>query len=144
MPAWVDTKEEEKAWKKAKSIVSDQRSKKEHDFTSKDWGLVTHIAKNILRSSVLSSSTDNGLIFKLAKVDRMLRVRASKSDADSKLPADSKEIIDPLKKVMSLGGQSIAALRKADGSGLSEDEVEELSEALSDVAGMLKNLLNGL
>lgn len=144
MPAWVDTKEEEKAWEKAKGIVSDQRGKSEHEFQSKDWGLVTHIAKNILKSSVLSAATNKGLIYRLAKVDRMLKIRAAKSDKDASLPDDSKVIVEALKGLMSVGGQAIAALRKADSSGLSDEEADSLAEDIGDVAGQIRDLLSSL
>jgi hypothetical protein len=51
MPAWVDTAEEEKAWKTAKEKVREQRDKTEDEFSDRDWGLVTHIAQQILKSS---------------------------------------------------------------------------------------------
>lgn len=44
MPAWV--KNEDK-WEKAKDIVKKQKDKSESDFVDQDWGLVTHIYKNM-------------------------------------------------------------------------------------------------
>jgi uncharacterized protein YjbJ (UPF0337 family) len=141
MPAWVNTKEEKRAWKKAKGIVSEQRGKSEDDFEDRDWGLVTHIAKNILSSSVLSASTNNGLIYRLAKVDHILKVRAKKADVDAHLPDDSKVLVEALKQLMSMGGQTIAALRKAESSGMEMNDAEDLAAEIEDVAGKIKDLL---
>ena len=144
MPSWVDTKEEEKAWEKAKGIVADQRGKSEHEFESKVWGLVTHIAKNILRSSVLSAATNKGLIYRLAKVDRMLKIRASKSEKDARLPDESRLVVEALKGLMSVGGQTIAALRKTSDSVLMESEAESLAEDINDVTNQIRKLLSAL
>jgi len=144
MPAWVDTAEEEKAWKKAKGIVAEQRNKRESEFTDRDWGLVSHIAQNILKSSALSATTDRGLIYRLAKVDRILKARAIKAKGDEDLPEDSKGLVEGLKKVMSFGGQAIAKLRKAESSGMEMEEAKALADELMATATKLEELLNGL
>lgn len=140
---WVDTPKEEKAWKKAKSVVSEQRNKKESDFTDRDWGLVTHIAKNILKSSV-SASVPSDALFHLAKVENLLGTRTkvmAKKKADDKLPSDAKAVVNALKKVMSQGGQSIAALRKAKTTKMDDEDAQELASELEAVADKLKELL---
>lgn len=144
MPGWVDTPEEEAAFKKAKAIVRDQRGKSEDDFSDRDWGLVTHIAQNILQSKVLSASSDTGLIYKLAKVERALEVRAAKKSKDAKLPEDAKLLVGALKKVMSQGGQAIAKLRSVQESGMDESAAKALASELEAVADSLKKLLDGL
>lgn len=144
MPGWVDTPEEKAALKKAKAIVRDQRGKAENKFSDRDWGLVTHIAKNILQSKVLSASSDTGLIYKLAKVERALEVRAAKKSGDDKLPDDAKVLVEALKKVMSQGGQAIAKLRSTKESGLNESDAQALASELNAVADSLKKLLDGL
>ena len=143
MPAWVDTPEEKAAWKKAKGIVREQRNKSEDDFTDRDWGLVTHIAQNILKSKVLSGS-NSGLIFKLAKVERDLLLRAKKKDRDEQLPEESQAVLSALKKVMSVGGQSIAKLRKLSDDRELEVDAQALASELEAVADKLKELLDGL
>ena len=143
MPAWVDTPEEEKAFQKAKKIVREQRGKGEDEFTDRDWGLVTHIAQNILKANVLKAS-DDGIIYRLAKVERALTVRAKKKAGDAKLPEDSKTLVEGLKKVMSFGGQAIAKLRKAESSGMDDESVQALGSELMSMADKLKELLDGL
>jgi hypothetical protein len=44
MPSWVQNDD---VWKKAEKVVSDTRKKKKDAFSDKDWGLVTHIYKNM-------------------------------------------------------------------------------------------------
>lgn len=144
MPGWVKTAEEEKAFKKAKGIVSEQRDKPESKFTDRDWGLVTHIAKNILKSSALSASTDRGLIYRLAKVDSILKARAVKAKGDEDLPEDIKPLVESLKKVMSFGGQTIAKLRKAESSGMETEAAQALADELMATATKLEELLGGL
>lgn len=144
MPNWVDTPEEEKAWKKAKKIVQEQRDKKESEFSSRDWGLVSHIAKNILKSSVLAAATDNGLIYRLAKVDHILRARTVRAKKDDNLPEDAKSVVEALKKVMSFGGQSIAKLRDLKSTGMDDEEAEAFAEELTEIADRLKDMLDGL
>jgi len=144
MPAWVNTTEEEKAWKKAKKTVSAQRGKKEADFDDGDLGLVTNIAKNILRSSLQKQS---GVIYALAKVEHLLDKRAlvqAKQKSDDKLPDDAKSVVNALKKVMGIGGQTIAALRKAKTTKMEDDEAQALADELETIAGKLKKLLEGV
>ena len=144
MPAgWVDTPEEEKAWKKAKGVVAEQRSKKESSFTDRDWGLVTHIAKNILKSS-LSATVPSATLFHLAKVENILGARRkvyAKKEADDKLPEDAKAVVNALKKVMGQGGQAIAALRKAETTKMDAEEAKELASDLESIAAKLKEML---
>jgi hypothetical protein len=146
MPGWVDTPEEEKAWKKAKSVVAKQRSKKESDFTDRDWGLVTHIAKNVLKSS-LSVSVPDETLFHLAKVERILGTRnkvVAKKEADDKLPEDAKAVVNALKKVMGQGGQAIAALRKAETTKMESEAAQALASELESVAAKLKEMLENV
>lgn len=44
MPSWV---KDEKQWGKAKKKVKKIKDKSESEFTDQDWGLVTHIYKNM-------------------------------------------------------------------------------------------------
>lgn len=144
MPAgWVDTPEEEKAWKTAKGIVSEQRSKTESAFSDKDWGLVTHIAKNILKSSI-STRISGDTLFHLAKVETLIGARTkvfAKKKADDKLPEDAKVVVNALKKVMGQGGQAIAALRNAGTTKMEEADAKALASELESIAGKLKDML---
>lgn len=56
MPAWVDTKAEEKAWHRAKEAVSKRRGKPESAFEGRDWALVTKITQDILGRHNATSS----------------------------------------------------------------------------------------
>ncbi len=47
MPAFVKTAADEKRWKRAKKAVRKSTGKRLADFTSRDWGLVTHIYRRI-------------------------------------------------------------------------------------------------
>lgn len=47
MPGFIKTEQDEKKWKKAKKIVKDQKNKNYPEFTDQDWGLTTHIWKNM-------------------------------------------------------------------------------------------------
>ena len=143
MPSWVTTTEEEKAWDKAKEIVSGQRNKSEANFSKRDWGLVSHIAKRIVKSSVLRGSND-GLFYRLAKVDHLLSIRAKKSSDDDNLPEDGRVLVEALKKVMAVGGQSIAALRKAESSGLDQKAAQAFAGELTSIAARLEELLDNL
>jgi hypothetical protein len=140
MPSWVDSMEEEKAWEKAKSIVQDQRKKHESKFSDRDWGLVTHIAQNILKSSVLSSSTSNGIIYRLAKVDRMLRARAAKHKLDASLSAPSRTLVGAVKRFIRLGELSISAAR-SDKLGISKEQADALVHEVMSVTAKLELLL---
>jgi len=44
MPSWV---KDEDMWEKAKKKVKEIKDKKQEEFSSNDWGLVTHIYKNM-------------------------------------------------------------------------------------------------
>ena len=134
MPGWVDTEEEEAAWGKAIAIVEKQRNKDKADFVNKDYGLVTHIAKNILSSS-------ENLQKSLSRVQQILSARKSKQEADESLPDDASAVLCALKKVMSFGGQSIAAIRKAEEVGLEELTAKKLAKDLEDIATRLEELL---
>ena len=148
MPGWVDTPTEEKAWKKAKGIVRSQRKKTEDDFSDRDWGLVTHIAQSILKSSFTfpGRPVDEHMVFALARVEHILEARKKKAkkSQDDDLPEDSKVIVEALKKVMGTGGQSIALLRQADSSGMKMEEAQLLANELTAVAGKLKTLLDSM
>lgn len=149
MPAgWVDTPTEEKAWKKAKGIVRRQRKKAEDAFSDQDWGLVTHIAKNILKSSFVrpSQPIDETMVFALAKVEHILEARRKKAkkSQDDDLPEDNRLLVEALKKVMGTGGQSIALLRKAKSSGMKLEAAEALANEITTVAGKLSKLLESL
>jgi hypothetical protein len=133
---------EEEARKKAIKIVADQRSKSESDFTESDRRLVSHIAKNILQSKVLSGSSD-GLIYRLARVERDILLRAKKRKSDKDLPDDTRAVVEALKKVMSHGGQAIAQLRRTKTSGLDESDAQALASELEEIATKLKDLLDG-
>ena len=108
MPGWVDSPKEEKAWKHAKEIVGRQRKKKEADFTDRDWGLVTHVAQNILKSSVGGGkvTVDEHMVYALARVERILDARRKddKKKKDADLPPDAKALVESLSQVMASAG----------------------------------------
>lgn len=140
MPAWVDTKEEEQAWQKAVKIVEKQRDKSKSEFTDSDYGLVTHIAKNILKSHVMKSADDTVLYY-ISKVSNLMSARNAKKAADDSLEGPTGDIMAALKRVMGSGGQVIAALRKAKGTDMSDDDAMDFAEDLEDIADQLEDLL---
>lgn len=143
MPGWVDTPAEEKAWKKAKAIVSRQRKKSESDFRDKDWALCTHIAKNILKSSMMSASVNDGTVYALANVERILdnRRKRERRERDSLLSASDQTLVTALSQVAALGSQTISALRDNQASGLSAPESDSLASELQAVAAQLRDVL---
>jgi hypothetical protein len=143
MPAWIKNEEDEAAWQSAKKIVSEQRKKKEADFGDRDWGLVTHIAKNMLKGRVSSSYIDTGTIYALSNVERILDNRRKKErrNRDTKLSASDQSLVSALSQVAALGGQTVAALRDQQGSRLSASEAAELTDELQDVANRLRDVL---
>jgi hypothetical protein len=144
MPAWVDTPAEEAAWQKAKGIVARQRKKQEADFGDRDWGLVTHIAKNLLKSSTVSGYyKDEGMVYALSNVERILdtRRKRERKDRDRTLSASDQNLVSALSQVAALGGQSIAVVRGNQQSKLSTKESVELAVELQAVASRLKDLL---
>lgn len=142
MPAWVDTPREERAWRKAKRVVSKQRGKSEDEFTDRDWGLVTHIAKNMLEAS--SSSIDPSTHIALARVEKILdaRKKAARREKDSLLSASDQTLVSALSQVAALGGQTIAAVRDAAASHLSPSESAALTAELQAVAIRLTDILS--
>lgn len=50
MPAFVKTPAQEAKWKRAKDAVKRSRKKEQSDFSSTDWGLVTHIYQGIKKA----------------------------------------------------------------------------------------------
>jgi hypothetical protein len=144
MPAWIDTPAEEAAWQKAKGIVARQRKKKEEDFADKDWGLVTHIAKNLLRAVAVSGSTrDEGTVYALANVERLLDTRRKRErrQRDTALSASDQSLVTALSQVAALGGQTISALRDARESNLSASDNNTLTLELQAVATRLRDVL---
>lgn len=144
MPTWVDTPAEEAAWQKAKGIVARQRKKKEADFSDRDWGLVTHIAKNLLKSSAVSGNyKDEGMVYALSNVERILDTRRKRErrDRDHTLSANDQNLVSALSQVAALGGQAIAVVRDTQQSKLSAQESAELTDELQVVASRLKDLL---
>mgnify|MGYP001597126073 FL=1 len=125
-----------------------QRKKKEDAFNDKDWGLVTHIAQSILKSSFMKPDqpVDEQMVFALARVEHILEARKKKAKKgqDEDLPEDSKAIVEALKKVMGTGGQSIALLRRAKSSGMKMEDAQILANELSAVAGKLAQLLDSV
>lgn len=142
MPGWVDTPEKERAWKKAKHIVSQQREKAEGSFTDRDWGLVTHIAKNILSSSMRDLPPEQ-THFLLAKVEFLLEARRKedKKTKNADLPDDVKELVEALSSVMAVGGQTIAALRGSKKTGVETEEAKALASDLQKMAVTITKLL---
>ena len=57
MPAWINTPAEERQWQRAKQIVRQQRSKKEAEFTDRDWALANHIFHKMSASVVWRSAS---------------------------------------------------------------------------------------
>lgn len=143
MPAWIKNEEDEAAWQSAKKIVSEQRKKKEADFSDRDWGLVTHIAKNMLKGRVSASYIDPGTIYALSNVERILdnRRKKERKTRDTKLSASDQGLISVLSQVAALGGQTIATLRDQQGSRLSASEAADLTDELQDVANRLRDVL---
>ncbi len=143
MPAWVNSPAKEAAWQKAKEIVRKQRGKAEASFEDRDWGLVTHIAKNMLQSSVPHNEETQVLLAKVEVLLERRRIRA-KRDKDSQLPEDVKALVEALSGVMAQGGQTIAALRSSKKTGISEEESAKLAEELRSTAERIKKLLEGV
>lgn len=146
MPAWIDTDAEEAAWRKATRIVKKQRKKNKSEFTDKDWGLVTHIAKGILRSSHSLSGAvplDENTVFALANVERILDSRRKKDrkGRDALLSASDRSLVEALSQVAALGGQTIATLRDNRASKLSASETSDLTSELESVASRLRDVL---
>lgn len=146
MPAWIKTARDEKAWQKAKGIVSKQRDKSEDEFTDRDWGLVTHIAKNLLSKGKTSASypVDDGTLFALARVERILdtRRKENRRDKDSLLSASDQGLVSALSQVAALSGQTISAMRYVQASNLSAPENEALTLELQAVATRLRDILS--
>lgn len=119
MPSWINTPVEEKAWKKAKGIVSRQRKKSEDKFSDRDFGLVAYITKNILKASAAEAATefsvDEGMVFALANVEHLLERRRKKArrQVDASLPADTQDLLKAISQVAALGSESIAVLRSS-------------------------------
>lgn len=141
MPAWVDTPAKEAAWKKAKSIVSEQRNKAQSEFTDKDWGLVTHIAQNMLTSAAVPKDRKTQVL--LARVEILLEARRKrdKKSKDAKLPDDVRNMVQALSMVMAQGGQTIAALRSNQTTGMASEDAQALVEQLRKTANQVKDLL---
>jgi hypothetical protein len=148
MPGSVKTPAQEKAWKRAKEIVSEQRSKGEASFTDKDWGLVNHIYHNMVESSLVAAaqSSAQDVHVLLAQVQYMLTRRRKKVRADKNedLPETAKDLVEALSAVMAVGGQTIAALRKSKGEVVNEKESAALSGELHSLAEKLTKLLDTL
>ena len=142
MPGWVNTPAKEKAWKKAKGIVRKQRNKVEDDFSDKDWGLVTHIAQNMLASTI-DLHKDEATTVLLAQVEYLLEARRKKDKKrkDAGLPDDVRGLVEALSAVMATGGQTIAALRNMKKTGMESEAATSLAEDLRKTAETLKTLL---
>ena len=116
MPAWINSPSKEKAWKKAKKIVSQQRKKPESGFSDRDWGLVTRIAQGILNAGVVMSHHDEGLIIALANVEQVLEKRKQRKSIDASMPPETQDMVLALSSLTSVGSEAISALRYVRGA----------------------------
>lgn len=142
MPAWVNTPAEERQWQRAKQIVRQQRSKKEAEFTDRDWALTNHIFHKMSASVVVEERKRVNVL--LAHVESLIEARKSKKDKNADLPDDVKLLVEALSSVMAYGGQTISALRKEKTTGLSEEETTALAEELENIAESVKSVLDTL
>ena len=142
MPAWVNTPAEERQWQRAKQIVRQQRSKKEAEFTDRDWALTNHIFHKMSASVVVEERKRVNVL--LAHVESLIEARKSKKDKNADLPDDVKLLVEALSSVMAYGGQTISALRKKKTTGLSEEETAALAEELENIAESVKSVLDTL
>lgn len=131
MPAWIKTKKEEAAWDRAKQIVSKQKKKDPNDFADKDWGLVTHIAKKMLKAKV-ADRTD--LLSALANVEQLLEKRKSPK---AKLSASSQVVIDKVEMIHAVTGHFLSEARRKN----SVDVLPQTSASLDEVLGTLLKIL---
>lgn len=144
MPGWVDSPVEEKAWSRAKGIVARQRKKKQSDFNDSDWALTTHIAKNILKSSAISASVDEHVVFALANVERLIDSHRKKDrrSRDSKLSASDQSLVSALSQVAAISGNAIAEVRNNGMSRLSAEDTAQATSELLAVADKLQAILS--
>ena len=142
MPAWINTPAEERQWQRAKQIVRQQRSKKEAEFTDRDWALANHIFHKMSASVVVEERKRVNVL--LAHVESLIEARKSKKDKNADLPDDVKLLVEALSSVMAYGGQTISALRKEKTTGLSEEETAALAEELENIAESVKSVLDTL
>lgn len=147
MPAFVKTPAQEKVWARAKAIVAEQRAKAEKSFTDKDWGLVNHIYQNMVDAGIKRVSAradDVGVL--LANVEYMLarRRRKVKADKNEDLDDGAKAVVEALSAVMAVGGQTIAAVRKAKSLGRASKEGASVARELHSLADRLTKLLSSL
>jgi len=138
MPAWVDTPEDERAWHKAKKIVEGQRKKSESDFSDRDWGLVTHIAKNILSSAL--ATADDVLVYRLAKVEHALSARRERQEQDHRISAAGWSVMSSLRRVADMSGRSLARFRRSPPKRLDASVVEEISALAERMVTLLNDL----
>jgi len=140
MPSWIETPAEEKAWSKAKAVVSRQRKKNETSFTNRDWGLVTHVAKSILRSASISGSAlpNEEVLYALAKVSSIIdqRHKKGRKAVDETLPA--REMVSGLSRLADVTSKVIAAYR--DKNVTSQDK--EVLRRVRDATSAIESLLN--
>jgi len=122
MPGWINTPEEEAAWKKAKGVVSKQRKKKESEFKDQDWGLVTKIAKNILEAS---SET---LIYHLSDVQYKLEARTRQQRKAQDIYSPNNKLLASLSTMAALNTEVITALRACDEKVGQETLAKEIQE----------------
>lgn len=143
MPAWVNTPAEERRWQRAKQIVRQQRTKKEADFTDRDWALANHIFHKMTASAPPEGDSVRLL---LAHVESLIEARKNKNkkDKNADLPDDVKLLVEALSSVMAYGGQTISALRKKKTTGLSEEETTALADELGGLAESIKGVLDTL
>ena len=145
MPAWINTPAEERQWQRAKQIVRQQRSKKEAEFTDRDWALANHIFHK-MSASVMEERkrVRTHVNVLLAHVESLIEARKRKKDKNADLPDDVKLLVEALSSVMAYGGQTISALRKKKTTGLSEEETAALAEELENIAESVKSVLDTL
>ena len=145
MPAWINTPAEERQWQRAKQIVRQQRSKKEAEFTDRDWALANHIFHK-MSASVMEERkrVRTHVNVLLAHVESLIEARKRKKDKNADLPDDVKLLVEALSSVMAYGGQTISALRKEKTTGLSEEETAALAEELENIAESVKSVLDTL
>lgn len=136
MPQWIDSPEEEKAWRRAKKIVSKQRGKPEDSFTNRDWGLVTHVAKSILRASF---TVPDDIAFTLATVDQMVdrRDKHRRRVHDDMLP--QREVVLALKELAHATGEAISSYRNGHGRDADAATLKDIKAVTAAVLKLTKD-----
>ena len=131
----------------ARQIVAEQRQISASAFTDRDNALVNRVAANIALKQV--QKPDARLLAAFADVElAMLSAKRKKKkenkDKDADLPDDVYEFVSHLKTIMGSGGQAIAALRDRKKVGMSDEDAEEVADALKQAAETVQRVLKSV